>query len=239
MTPEISASVSSASVGVGDPFAYVVEARGTGPVRVTADTGAFTAVAAPRVERSHDGSAEVVRVTQRLVCLDRGCAPGASPRRVSLPEAHVLTADGAATARARQLAVVPRVPAKAVVASRAAYEKQVEVPGASTRLPPGVLAALLIAAAVVLVLAAAALVVRGLPHRAGRAARSLGLADALRLLRESAGRPAADRRRAADFAGVLAGGAARDEATRLAWAPPDPAADEVGALADHIEAGAG
>jgi hypothetical protein len=52
-----------------------------------------------------------------------------------------------------------------------------------------------------------------------------------------------DRRRAADYAGLAAaarGGAqVADEASRVAWAPPDPEPADVGALAKHIESAVG
>jgi hypothetical protein len=70
-----------------------------------------------------------------------------------------------------------------------------------------------------------------------------GLELALRLLRESAGRPVPDRRRAADYAGRAAaargGTQVADEASRIAWAPPDPEPADVGALAEHIESAVG
>jgi hypothetical protein len=130
------------------------------------------------------------------------------------------------------------VPAKAVSASRAPYKRQLDVAAPSTPLPAGALAGLLIAAAVLLLAAAAFLVLRGRRDAEARAGRTPGLADALRLLRESAGRPAADRRRAADFAGQMTATEVRDEATRVAWGPPDPDAADVDALADRIEAAA-
>ena len=234
MTPSVHISVGSRTVGVGDPFDYVVEARGKAPVRVTADLGPFSAVAAPQVARSDSGGAEVVRVTQRVICVDRGCVPGGRPRRVPLPEVRVTTGDGAATGRAA-ITLVPRVPAKVVAAEKAQYRQQLDVPAASPPVPAGALAALFVAAAVVLVLLAAWIVVRGRRHAEARKPRALGLADALRLLRESAARPAPDRRRAADFAGRLAPGL-HAEAMRLAWAPPDPEADDVAGLANDIEA---
>lgn len=237
MTPHVHVSVGSGAVGVGDPFDYVVEARGTAPVRVTADTGAFVAVAAPQVVRSGGGDAQVVRVTQHLICVDRGCVPGTGSRRVVLPIVHVRSGDGAVTGRAA-VTLVPRVPAKAVAASRAGYRTQLELPPVSSPVPAAALAALLVAAAVALVLLAAWIVVRGRGHVQLRARRALGLVDALRLLRESAGRPPADRRRAADLAGRLAP-TAHAEAMRVAWARPDPDAAAVASLASRIETEAG
>jgi hypothetical protein len=237
MTPDVHVSVDHRAVGVGDPFVYTVEASGTSPVRVTADSGPFAVLEAPQVTRSHDGGVETVRVSQRLICIDRGCAPGASPRTVLLPRVRVTTGDESLSSQA-QVVVAPRVPGAAVAASRAPYRTQLTVPAASTPLAPGLLAGLLLAAAVALVLAAVVLVLRGRRPAEARARRPLGLRDALVLLRESAGRPVADRRRAADFAGRFADGAAREEATRVAWGPPGPEAADVGALADRIEAGA-
>jgi hypothetical protein len=226
VTPSISARVDHASVGVGDAFVYTVEAHGAG-VRVFADVGPFTVVGAPRLSR--DGG--VVRLQQTLACLDRGCAPGATTRRVSLPPARATGDDGSATARAPAIAVVPRVSAKAVAASRAPYRKQLDVPASSAH--AGAVAALLLVVAAFLVAAAAYLVVRR-PRRAVERRRPLTREDALRLLRESALRAPADRRRAADFAGRFA---AHEEATRVAWAEPDPESHDVETLAERIEAG--
>ena len=66
----------------------------------------------------------------------------------------------------------------------------------------------------------------------------VGLAHALRLLRESARRPAADRRRAADYVARAVPrdrGDAAAEASRIAWSAPDPQPPEVVALADRVE----
>jgi hypothetical protein len=224
MTPVVSASTGDASVGVGDAVLYVVEARGEG-VRVFADTGAFTVLAA-KTTRSGD----VVRVEQTIACLDRGCAPGATARSVSLPAARATNADGTASAHAPAILVVPRVPAKAVAASRAPYKTQLDVPRPGAH--AGTIAALLLVVAALLLAGALVLVLRR-PRAAGRpVSRAWSRADALRLLRESALRPAPDRRRAADFAGRFA---LHDEATRVAWGPPDPDAAEIEELAEKIE----
>jgi hypothetical protein len=227
MRPVVRASVDDTSVGVGDAFVYVVEGHGDG-VRVFADTGAFT-VLATKTYRSGDS----VRIEQTIACLDRGCAPGATTRHVFLPPARATNADGSASARAPAIVVVPRVPAKAVAASRAPYRTQLDVPKPSA--PAGTIAALLLVAAALLVIAAAVLVQRRPKAAAYRSSAAWSRADALRLLRESAGRPVPDRRRAADFAGRFA---LHDEATRVAWGPPDPGADDVETLADRIETSA-
>lgn len=242
----VSVTLDRQSVGVGDPFRYTVEARGGSTLKVIADTGAFAVVAAPKISRSHSGGQTVVRIEQTLACLDRGCAPGAQSRSVSLPAARAVEASGTVTATAVALTLVPRVPASAVAASRAVYRRQVEVPPPSTSVSPGFAAALLAAAAVLLLAVASLLAWRGVRRGGAQPVRDRiagGLERALRLLRESAGRPVPDRRRAADYAGraaaALGGAQVAGEASRIAWAPPDPEPADVGALAEHIESAVG
>ena len=239
----VRATVDHHAVGLGDPFRYTVEARATsGTLRVVADTGPFAVVAAPKTSRSRAGGTTIVSVEQTLACLDRGCVPGAQPRSVLLPAARAITATGSAVAPAVEITLTPRVPASAVAAARAAYRRQVEVPPPSTPISLGAAAAILAAAAAALIALAVLLLSRGLRHRRTAPVQGLvagGLERALRLLRESAGRPVPDRRRAADYAGRAAaarGGAeVAGEASRIAWAPPDPKPADVGTLAEHIE----
>jgi hypothetical protein len=236
------------SVGLGDPFRYTVEARSSSDtLRVIADTGPFAVVAAPKTSRSRSGGTTVVRIEQTLACLDRGCIPDTHPRTVLLPPARAISADGNAVAPAASITLVPRVPASAVAAARAVYRRQVDVPPPSTPISMGAAAALLAAAAVVLAALASLLAWRQVRRRSAalpvRGRFAGGLALALRLLRESAGRSVPDRRRAADYAGRAAaarGGAQlADDASRIAWAPPDPEPADVGALAERIEAALG
>jgi hypothetical protein len=236
------------SVGFGDPFRYTVEARAASDsLNVIADTGPFAVVAAPTTLRSHSGGLTVVRIEQTLACLDRGCVPGAQPRTVLLPPARAISTSGNAAAPAAAITLVLRVPASAVAAARAVYRRQIEVPPPSTPVSMGLAAALLAAAAVVLAALASLLAWRGVRRQSAelpvRGRLAGGLERALRLLRESAGRPVPDRRRAADYAGRAAaerGGAQlADDASRLAWAPPNPEPADVGALAERIETALG
>ena len=234
------------SVGLGDPFRYTVEARGDSTLKVIADTGPFAVLAAPNISRSHSGGQTIVRIEQTLACLDRGCAPGVQPRSVLLPAARATGASGGVTAPAAAITLVPRVPASAVAALRAVYRRQVEVPRPSTPVSPGLAAVLLAAAAVLLLALASLLAWRGLRRQHGLPVRDRiagGLERALRLLRESAGRPVPDRRRAADYAGRAAaargGEQVAHEASRIAWAPPEPEPADVSALAEHIESAVG
>jgi len=241
----VRATVDRTRLGLGDTFRYTVEARAPRGERlnVVADAGPFLVAAPPKTTRSRSGDTTVVRIEQTLMCIDRGCAPNAKPRRVLLPAARATS--GGAPVRAQALAVtlVPRVPASAVAASRAVYRRQVDVAPASTPISPRTLALVLEIAAVALVALALLLVARTVRRPRARAAGAWatgGLDRALHLLRESAARPAPDRRRAADFAGRAAAlrGVAQvvDDAERVAWAPPDPQPADVGALAERIEA---
>ena len=243
----VHATLDRHTVGLGDPFRYTVEARAASDaLRVIADSGPFAVIAAPKTARSRSGGVTVVRIEQTLACLDRGCAPGPQPRSVLLPAARAISTSGSAVAPAASITLTPRVPASAVAASRAVYRRQVHVPPPSTTISMGVAAALFAAAAAALVAFALLLAWRGVRRESvltagGRLAG--GLEYALRLLRESAGRPVPDRRRAADYAGRAAAGRGgvevADDASRIAWAPPDPGPADVGALAERIESAVG
>jgi hypothetical protein len=165
---------------------------------------------------------------------------------VLLPAARAIDTAGSAVATAAAITLVPRVPASAVAARRAVYRREVSVPPPSTPLSPGLAAALFAVGAVVLLALAFFLAWVGVRRPAALPARGLfagGLEHALRLLRESAGRPVPDRRRAADYAGraaaALGGAHVADEASQVAWAPPDPEPAAVGALAERIESAVG
>jgi hypothetical protein len=235
---QIRASVDVAVVGLGDPFLYTVEARGPSDMRVVADTGSFVAVAPARRQRTHGG--EVVRIEQRLTCLDRGCAPGNAPRRVLLPRALAISGGARAFASPVAITVSPRVPASAVRAARAHYRVEDDVRPASA---PWRLAAAGLGLLAVASLAAAAALVRRERRRPGRipphAHAQRGLEHALRLLRESARRPVPDRRRAADYVARAVSERGRDpiadDATRVAWSATEPATPAVEELADRVE----
>jgi hypothetical protein len=218
----VTARVQPSSVHFGDPFQYVVEAHGSG--RVIADPGAFEVIGAPSTSRSGD----TVRVTETLICLGRGCVPNDGPRTVALPAPRA----GSVTGAPVSVTVVPRVTAAAV--KHGAYVEQKDVAPVTAQL--GLAAGVVIALSVALVGVAAVLLWRR--RRAQIAAAGwtgTRLELALRFLRDSAGRPVEDRRRAADFASRATRGPVADEATRLAWGPPAPGPADVGRLADDVE----
>jgi hypothetical protein len=230
-------TVAPHAVGLGEPFVYSVEVRGPAGMTVFADTAPFVAAAPPRRSRSDGG--RLVRIEQRLLCLDRACEPDRRSRLVSLPRVRVVSG-GAPTLGARvAVTVVPHVPEAAVKASRAQYrvDSTVRAPGAPWRTT---FAALMVLAIAALLAAALMLIRRARPAAAGVGSlgRPGGLAHALRLLRESARRPVPDRRRAADYVARAVScerGDAAAEASRIAWSAPDPQPPEVVALADRVE----
>ena len=137
--PLIRAEAEPATVGVGDTFSYVVEARldarglDTSSVRIFADTGPFAQVGPTTTRRSTLGSDVVVRLEQRLGCLDLACAPDQGVRRIHLPAARVsarVAGGGVTTGRAAAVAVgvEPRVSTAAVSAAAPPYRQQTELP---------------------------------------------------------------------------------------------------------------
>ena len=182
----------------------------------------------------------VLRFSVDAACLDEGCVPDAKPRAVQLVPLRVngRLKDGrpfTRTFRWPTLMLTPQVPARAL---RGAPPLRLETtaPPPDYAVPPGTLAAVLDAAAGVLALTIAGALVL---LRRRRPALALDPLDrALALVRESAGRPPDDRRRALNLlARVLdrrKPGLAPtvDEA---AWSRPQPSAEAAEELADSVE----
>lgn len=239
----VRATVDRQAVGLGEPFVYTVEVQAAAGRTVFADIAPFVAAAPPKRSQSDGGN--VVRIEQRLICLDRACAPDNRARRIALPRVHVTGAAPRTVAAPATITVVPRVPEAAVKASRARYRFDDQLrPGGA---PWGAALAVLVTLAVASLAIAVLLLGRG--ARRAPAASTVrrgtpgGIAYALRLLRESARRPVPDRRRAADYVARAVGhdGAepAAEDARRLAWSAPDPQPPEIVALADRVEATSG
>ena len=149
----------------------------------------------------------------RLACLSDACA------------GRTVTVTGV-TVR-----VLPRVTAKEVAARSPQYRASTAV---SAGTGDGYADELLFLGAALLLLGAAALVAVELrPRREGAPVDRLR--RALRLVRESAGREPADRRRALDHLAATLGDAdPADRATRLAWARPEPQPEPTLALAEEV-----
>ncbi len=208
-----------ATISFGDPV--LVTATGAEPLEL--ELGPWTALGPPETSPAAGG----VTVTQHVTCLVEACLPTNGTRSVALPVARA-----AGRATAARILVEPRVAAAAVAAAKAAYRRSTEPPPVTGH--RGSTAGLL-AAALALLLGAALVAV---PWRRERPAAAGppddALARALRLLRESARRPAPDRRRAADLAGRVAPAVAA-RAGSVAWSRPDPDAAEVDELAGRLE----
>jgi hypothetical protein len=238
----VRAEVSPSRTRVGRPFDYIVRATldsgdDAGRATIVAPVGPFEAVGPATTAR--DG--REVRLTQRLACLSAGCVPGRDPRVVSLPAPRVVVGGRATTtAQPASIAVVPLVPAAVVAARDAKYRRQTEIPAPRFSPDPGLLSGVAAGLALALVIGAAILVATGLRRRAGASTAETDAYDrAVRLLRESAGRPAPDRRRAAGLLGRVARARAGEglavTAERVAWSRPKPDAAAVGGLADCAE----
>ena len=238
--PTIGAEVSPARISVGQGFDYVVRATvDTGDdarrARVVAPIGAFDAIGPSKLVR--DG--REVRLTQHLACLGLACVSTNQARTLALPAAQVVL-DGAVTPAAPvEITVVPRVPAEVVAAETPAYIRQTEVPPPRFAARPGVLTAVALALAAAFVVIGVVLFVPWLRSGRRTARESVDEYDrAVRLLRESSERQAADRRRAAGLLGRVArprADALAATADRVAWSRSQPDAAAVAGLADSAE----
>jgi hypothetical protein len=250
-TPTVRAEVEPAAVGVGDSLTYVVEARldrhglDAGSAHIVADTGPFVQVGPASTTRSTDGPFVVVRLEQRLACLDLACAPVDRRRAIRLPAARVIAAraGGALTAtRATPVAIVvdPRLSAAAVRSGSPPYRQQTALPAPTHN--AGQMYSLLLVVSAALAFVAVSLAVLALWPQAAGHAREAELPRALRLLRESATRPPSDRRRAAGLVSRVVGAAGAkslaDDAGHIAWSATSPEPARTDALAERAERGA-
>jgi hypothetical protein len=222
----VRAAASPVRVAVGDVFTYTIEVTGAPELSeddVTVPSGPFRALGPPRFER---GDAGRVRVVQRLACLSAACVPRDGPRRVRVPVARV----GGRTVPAVDVVVRPRASEAAVRGGARAYLRETQLPGVDARVDPAATTWAFGAAAAAAGLAALAVAAAGRPWR--RARRTVALARAIRLLRESARRPVADRRRAGDLLARLHPATPlKDDARRFAWSEREPTSAEAEALA--------
>ena len=227
------------SVRFADAFDYVVvatvPAATAATARLTADVGPFSVVESTPLQRTRRGDAVVLRLARRLACVQEGCVGNDRTARTVLPGPLLESASGAVRGRPTVVAVEGRVPPFSVRRPTPdAFRADTAVPPLDGRSPTTAMTVLAAIALLSLVSAVAAVVVA---TRRRRRADVDALARAVRLVRESAGRPEPDRRRAADLLARVAGtrdrGGLAAEARRIAWAPPDPTADTVEKLAAH------
>jgi hypothetical protein len=231
-------SLSPSEARFGDVVAATVavtpdSAVDPGSIAVRPGLAPYGALGAPT--RTTSGGTVTFRYD--VSCLAQACVP---PRTVRLAPARITAATRAGESL-EQVAAWPALEAVSRVSKAAVdgveWRQQLAPAAPSYRVRPGVLAALLVGAAALLVAGAVALVAVELRRRR----RAIALADprrplerALALLRESAGRPPADRRKALSLVSHEVPAAER-EATQLAWSRRPPDAGSVGALADELE----
>ena len=242
----ISAAVRPSSPLFGDTFAYVI--RVTTPeasadaARIVSDVAPFTRLAPAHVTRAVSNGVATITVTETVACLAVGCLPPKAGASVTLPAARV-TANGAAvTAEPVAVRVGSRVTAAEVKARNPAFSRPTSLPAPTTSFDPALAAVGLAALGVALVVVGLIVLLAPLRRRDGaRAAEVLDPVErAARLLRESAGRDAPDRRRAAALASRVAEEQrlANDAAT-VAWSRPEPGPPDATTLADRLEQAAG
>jgi hypothetical protein len=230
----------------------VVDAAVVDPrtVQVTMDWSPYALVGQPRRSSVHGDGVTTVGFVYTLSCLDDGCLPGTRTRAVSFSGGKVESARRAGGDETLALhwppvLVVPRVSAVAAAASPPPWRVQLALPPVDYRVTPATAIPAVWAAAVALAAVGLALVgwelVRHRRIRRERERALSELAQALQLVRESERRSVDDRRRAlALLSRVLASDGAddarlADDATRLAWARPEPSPARIEELVREIE----
>lgn len=243
--PSATLVATPATVRFGDALVLRAEVRvpGGGDAVVLLDAAPLTALGPAATARRSEGGQAVVTVTQRVACLSAACVGARASRLVRAGRVSV-RADGATRTVAVEpvrLVVTGRVDLALARRPDGGYRIDTAVPRPTPPIDPGTLLAVLVAVAAVAVLGALALLWPDVRRRRARAVEPVDVdafARAVRLLRESAGRAAPDRRRAADLVARIARGG-RDAqgrtASAIAWSRPEPAPADALGLADALE----
>lgn len=244
--PTASLTAEPVAVRFGDALLLRAEVRVPGgkAAVVLVDPSPLSALAPARTSRHTDGAVTVVTVTQRVACLSAACLSSGRAKAVAAGVASVRLGGRTVAVAAERARVTVRGRVDPGLARRPSggYRVDTSLPAVTYPIAPATLVALLLAGAALAALVALALLVPDARRRlAGRVADVDvdPFARALRLLRESAGRAAPDRRRAADLVArvVRARGGERqvEDASRLAWSRPTPAPADALGLADAVE----
>lgn len=245
--PTITATARPDTPLFGDPFEYVVvvtSPAAAGAVRIADDVSPFARVAPTRTTRSVSKGVATTTLTETLACLSTGCV-STSPdgRLVSLPQARAVIGRTSIAATPASVRIGTRVPAPEVSAPKPPFTRPDELPAVGYRISPVVLEALLLVVGLILLAAAVLGIAVPLVRRRRADARSATAPNpvgrAVRLLRESADRDGADRRRAAGLAARVV--ERRDlsaDAATIAWSRPEPGPPDATSLADRVEHGA-
>jgi len=245
VAPRVTATADPDAPLFGDPFSYVVvvtaPAADADRVRIVDDVGPFARVAPTRTSRAVSKGIATTTVTETLACLTAACM-SSSPdgRSVTLPRARAVLAGQAAVSIPVVVRVGTRVPSAEVTAKEPPFRHPRDFPAAGYTVPPALLEAVLVVTGLVLVGAAMLGIALPIARRRRRAARAAEQGDpvsrAIRLLRESADRDAADRRRAASLASrVVERPDLAEDAAAVAWSRPHPSPPDATALAERVE----
>ncbi len=242
--PTINARVDPAAPRFGDTFAYVVSATVGTPdlagARVVVDVAPFTRLGPPVDRRTSASGVGHITVAESLACLSAACLGRPVGAAVALPRARVFAGGKVAVAPRLEIAVGLRVSPAAVDAADPVFRRPETLPGTSFRFSPSAATAVLVVLGIAL-LAVGVAVLTG-PLRLSRAAQRRTAVDvdqrdrAVRLLRESATRDAADRRRAASLASrIVSEPDLARTAAGVAWSRPEPGPPDATTLADRVE----
>lgn len=242
-SPTIDARIAPASPRFGDTFAYVVtasvDASRLATARVVAEVAPFTRMGAAVESRSSTNGVGHITVTESLACLAAACLGRSIGAAVALPRARVSAGGQVATTPRVEVAVGSRVGATAVKATEPAFRRPEGLPSSTFRVSPT--AATLLLGLLGLVLLALGAIVLSAPLRRVRGENRQAVdvdqrKRAARLLRASAARDSADRRRAASLASRVVGepGLAR-AAAGVAWSRSEPGPPDATTLADRVE----
>jgi len=242
--PTITATARPDTPLFGDAFEYVVVVKteaDAGDVRIVDDVEPFARVAPTQTEHSVSNGVATTTVTETVACLSTGCM-STSPdgRLVSLPRTRAVVGGSTVAAIPASVRVGTRVPAPEVSAAVPPFTRPQDLPPVSYRVSPATLEGVLLVGGVVLLALAALGIAVPLVRRRRAAAPAAAAADpvarAVRLLRESAGRDASDRRRAAGLAArVVERPDLSLDAATIAWSRPAPAPLDAISLAERVE----
>jgi len=212
-----------------------------GSVKVVTDFSPYRAFGAPTVTRRSEGGLTELRYRWALDCLDRGCLPRETARRIVFAPVRAQYRGGLATSVWPALRVDTRVGPQDLARPALRFDV-LPLPKPTQRISPGALHVLLLGGATLALLLAAALLVPELLALAPayrRVDRRTPLERALAHVRAARAHDAPPRRRALErLAREVDDPELGVRIRELAWSPSSPEGTEMERVADEIEEGA-
>jgi hypothetical protein len=209
-----------------------------GSVRVVTDFSPYRVRGAPTVTRRSQGGLTELRYRWELDCLDRGCLPRETARRIVFAPVRAQYDGGLATSVWPALRVDTRVGPQDLARPALRFDV-LPLPKATQRISPGALHLLLLAGAALALLLAAGLLLpelRSLVPAYRRVDRRTPLERALAHVRASRAQDAPPRRRALErLAREVDDPELGVRIRELAWSPSSPEGSEMDRVADQIE----